>query len=159
LADLRMAMIERGGTAGPKRQIPIDLHRLLVDKDEFQNIPLENGDVLTLPTFDDRVYVLGEVRAPGPYDFRPGATVPDCMPLAGGPGVRGRFKNATVTYRDGRSVNVAQAPPLEPGAVITIPEVSVRWWQDYVTISNTIIGLIGSYAGLYLLFGGRISLG
>jgi len=35
--------------------------------------------------------------------------------------------------------------------------VSVRWWQDYVTISNAITGLISSYASLFLLFGGRIT--
>jgi protein involved in polysaccharide export with SLBB domain len=157
LADLRMAVIERGGAGGPKRQIPIDLQRLLVDKEEFQNILLENGDVFLLPPVDDRVYVLGEVRSPGPQDFRPGATIREYLTLAGGPTVRGRFKDAFVTFRDGRSIHLAQAPPLEPGAVVTIPEVSVRWWQDYVTISNAITGLITSYASLFLLFGGSFT--
>ena len=33
-------------------------------------------------------------------------------------------------------------------------EVSVKWYQDYIAISNTIIGLITAYVGLYVLFGG-----
>ncbi len=157
LADLRVAMIDRGGVAGPRRQIPVDLQRLLVDKDEFENIPLENGDIFTLAPVEDKVYVLGEVRTPGAQDYRVGATVREYLTVAGGPTVRGRFKNAIVTFRDGRSFNLTQAPPVEPGAVITIPEVSVRWWQDYVQISNAITGIISSYASLFLLFGGRIT--
>jgi protein involved in polysaccharide export with SLBB domain len=156
-ADFRVAVIDRGGAGGPRRQIPIDLQRLLVDKDEFENIPMENGDVFSLPAVEDKVYVLGEVKAAGPQDYRVGATVREYLTVAGGPTVRGRFKNAVVTFRDGRTFNLAQAPPLEPGAIITIPEVSVRWWQDYITISNAITGLISSYASIFLLFGGRIT--
>jgi protein involved in polysaccharide export with SLBB domain len=155
-ADLRMAVVDRQGVEGPRETIPIDLHRLLVDKDESQNIVLENGDVFQLPIVDDKVYVLGEVRAPGPQDYRPDLTLREYVALAGGPTVRGRFQKALVTYRDGRTFNIAQAPPLEPGAVVTIPEVSVRWWQDYVTISNAITGLITTYTGLYLLYGGTL---
>jgi protein involved in polysaccharide export with SLBB domain len=157
LADLRLAIIDRGGSGGPRRQIPIDLQKLLVEKDEFENIPLENGDVFTLPAVEDKVYVLGEIKSAGPQDYRVGATVREYLAVAGGPTVRGRFQNAVMTLRDGRTFNLAQAPPVEPGAIITIPEVSVRWWQDYVTISNAITGLITTYASLFLLFGGRIT--
>ena len=157
LADLHVAMIDRGGAGGPRRLIPVDLQRLLVDKDEFENIPLENGDVFTLPAVEDKVYILGEVKTPGIQDYRVGATVREYLAVAGGPTVRGRFQNAIVTLRDGRTFNLAQAPPIEPGAIITIPEVSVRWWQDYVVISNAITGLITSYASIFLLFGGRIT--
>ena len=33
---------------------------------------------------------------------------------------------------------MADAPPLEAGAVVTVPEVAVKWWQDYVTIASVI---------------------
>jgi protein involved in polysaccharide export with SLBB domain len=157
LADLRMALVERTGPAGPRRQIPIDLQRLLVDKEEFQNIPLENGDVFILPPVEDRVYVLGEVKQPGPQDFRPGATVREYLAYAGGPTVRARFKNASVTFRDGRTFTVAAAPPIEAGAIVSIPEVSVRWYQDYLTILTAVANVVTAYTGLYLLFGGRIN--
>jgi protein involved in polysaccharide export with SLBB domain len=157
LADLRLAVVERSATGGPRRQIPIDLQRLLVEKEEFQNIPLENGDVFILPPVEDKVYMLGEVRAPGPVDFRSGMTIREYLALAGGPTVRARFKNAVVTFRDGRSFKVDEAPPVEPGAIVSIPEVSVRWYQDYVAILSAIAGVVTSYTGLYLLFGGRIN--
>jgi protein involved in polysaccharide export with SLBB domain len=157
LADLRLAVIERSGSGGPRRQIPIDLQRLLVEKEEYQNIPLENGDVFMLPPVEDKVYVLGEAKSPGPQDFRAGLTVREYLALAGGPTVRARFKNAIVTFRDGRTFKVDEAPPVEPGAVVSIPEVSVRWYQDYVSILSAIAGVVTTYAGLFLLFGGKIN--
>ncbi len=156
LADLRMALVERSGPGGPRRQIPIDLQRLLVEKEEFQNILLENGDVFIVPPVEDKVYVLGEVKQPGPQDFRSGATLREYLALAGGPTVRARFKNAMVTFRDGRSYNVSDAPPLEAGAIVSIPEVSVRWYQDYLSILSAVAGVVTSYLGLYLLFGGGV---
>jgi len=151
-ADLRLAAVDRAGDGGPRQRIPIDLHRLLVEKDETQNIVLENGDVFTVPVAEDKVYVLGEVRAPGAVDFRPDLTPREYVAIAGGPTVRARFQNATVTLPSGRSYLMAEAPPLEPGAVVTVPEVTVRWYQDYLTIASTIAGLVTAYTGLYFIF-------
>lgn len=154
-ADLRLAVIERRSASGPVQRIPVDLRRLLVEKDETQNILLQNGDTLALPVAEDKVYVLGEVRTPGPQDFRPDLTIREYLALAGGPGSRAKVKSAFVTFRNGQSYPMAETPPLEPGAVVTVPEVSVKWWQDYVTISNVVVGLIAAYTGLFILFGGR----
>jgi polysaccharide biosynthesis/export protein len=154
-ADLSLAVIERRGQSGPVQRIPIDLHRLLVDKDEAQNILLQNGDVLTLPVVEDKVYVLGEVTKPGAQDFQPNLGVREYVTLAGGPSKRAKLTEATLTFKDGRTFALPDAPPPEPGAVITIPEVSVKWWQDYITIANAIANILTAYTGLYLLFGGR----
>ncbi|MBI4594385.1 MAG: SLBB domain-containing protein, partial [Candidatus Rokubacteria bacterium] len=151
-ADLRLAFVERAGAGGPRQRIPVDLHRLLVEKDEVQNIALANGDVLALPVVEDKVYVLGEVKSPGPLDFRPELTPREYLALAGGPTLRARFRNATVTMRSGRTYLLAEAPPLEPGAVVTVPEVQVRWYQDYVAIATVIVGLITAYTGLFFVF-------
>ena len=37
---------------------------------------------------------------------------------------------------------------------IVVPEVSVKWYQDYLAIASAIVGFISAYAGLYILFGG-----
>src|SRR5262249_1315440 len=150
-ADLHLATIDRAGDGGPRQRIPVDLHRLLVEKDETQNIRLENGDVFVLPVAEDKVYVLGEVRSPAAIDFRPDLTPREYVAIAGGPTVRGRFQHATVTLPNGRSYLLAEAPPLEPGAVVTVPEVAVRWYQDYLTIAATLAGLATAYAGIYFI--------
>ncbi len=151
-ADLRLATVDRAGDGGPRQRIPVDLHRLLVEKDETQNIMLENGDVFTIPVAEDKVYVLGEVRSPGAVDFRPDLTPREYVAIAGGPTVRARFQHATVTLPSGRSYVLAEAPPLEPGAVVTVPEVAVRWYQDYLTIAAAVAGLVTAYTGLYFIF-------
>jgi protein involved in polysaccharide export with SLBB domain len=155
--DLRLAFVDRTPSAGPPQRIPVDLHKLYVDKDETQNIALENGDALVLPVLEDKVYLNGEVRGTGAQDFRPEWTAREYIAATGGFNVRAKPEDAFVTFRSGRTYRLADAPVLEPGVTIVVPEVSVKWYQDYINISNTIIGLISSYVGLYLLFGGTTS--
>jgi protein involved in polysaccharide export with SLBB domain len=155
-ADLRLSYIDRAD-AGPAQRIPVDLHRLLVDKDETQNILVQNGDVVVLPVMEDKVYVVGEVKNPGPQDFRPDLTPREYLAAAGGPGTRAKLRSATVTFRSGRTYAMAEAPPLEAGAMITVPEVAVKWWQDYVTIASLVASLITAYTGIFVLFNGPLN--
>lgn len=154
-ADLRLAFVDRSD-AGPAQRIPVDLHRLLVEKDETQNIPIQNGDIVVLPVFEDKVYVVGEVKTPGAQDFRTDLTPREYLAAAGGPTARAKVKASTVTFRNGRTYAMAEAPPLEAGAVLTVPEVAVKWWQDYVTIASLIASLATAYTGLFLIFNGSI---
>ena len=156
-ADLRLAFIDRAGASGPRQRVPLDLHRLLVDKDEAQNVLMQNGDILTLPVIEDRVYVVGEVKTPGPQDFRPDLTPREYLALAGGPTTRAKARATTVTFRDGRTYAMAEAPPLEAGAVVTVPEVAVKWYQDYLQIAQTLASIATAYTGLYILFNGPLS--
>ncbi|MBI1846745.1 MAG: SLBB domain-containing protein [Candidatus Rokubacteria bacterium] len=155
-ADLRLALIERPGAGGPRQRIPIDLGRLLVEHDETQNVRLENGDVVLLPVTEDRVYVVGEVRSPGPFDFRTELTPREYVAMAGGPTNRAKMRATTVTFSSGRTYAMAEAPPLEAGAVVTVPEVALKWWQDYVTIAYALSQIIAAYTGIYILYRGPI---
>jgi len=153
-ADLHLAFVDRSGTTGPRQRVPLDLHRLLVEKDETQNILLQNGDVLTLPVVEDKVYVVGEVKAPGAQDFRPDLTPREYVALAGGPSNRAKMSETIVTFRTGRTYAMAEAPPLEAGTVVTVPEVAVKWWQDYLLIAQVVASLVTAYTGLFIIFGG-----
>jgi len=156
-ADLRLAFIDRSGQSGPRQRVPVDLQRLLVEKDETQNVRMQNGDILTLPVIEDKVYVVGEVKAPGAQDYRPDLTPREYLALAGGPTTRAKAKQTTVTFRDGRTFAMAEAPPLEAGAVVTVPEVAVKWYQDYLQIAQTLASIATAYTGLYILFNGPLS--
>jgi protein involved in polysaccharide export with SLBB domain len=156
-ADLRLALVERSGPTGPRQRIPIDLYRMLVDKDDAPNIVLQNGDVFMLPIVEDKIFILGEVRTPGAHEFRPDLTPREYVALAGGPTNRARLVNTVVTFRSGKTYAMADAPPLEPGAVVTVPEVAVKWWQDYLTIVTAIATLVTAYTGLYFIFNGQAS--
>jgi protein involved in polysaccharide export with SLBB domain len=155
-ADLRLAFIDRVGQSGPRQRVPIDLQRLLVEKDETQNVLLQNGDALTLPVAEDKVYVVGEVKTPGAQDYRPDLTPREYLALAGGPNSRAKLTNTTITFRSGRTYAMAEAPPLEPGAVVTVPEVAVKWYQDYLLIAQTLASLVTAYTGIFVLFNGPL---
>ncbi len=155
-ADLRLTFIDRIGTTGPRQRVPLDMQKLLVEKDETQNVLVQNGDVLTLPVVEDKVYVVGEVKSPGAQDFRPDLTPREYVALAGGPGNRAKVASTTVTFRTGRTYAMAEAPPLEPGTVVTVPEVAVKWWQDYVQIATLLASLVTAYTGIFILFGGGL---
>jgi protein involved in polysaccharide export with SLBB domain len=155
-ADLRLAFVDRTATSGPRQRVPIDMQRMLVERDETQNILLQNGDVLNLPVVEDKVYVVGEVKSPGAQDFRPDLTPREYVALAGGPGNRAKIGATTVTFRSGRTYAMAEAPPLEPGTVVTVPEVAVKWWQDYVQIAQLLASLITAYTGIFILFNGPV---
>jgi hypothetical protein len=60
-----------------------------------------------------------------------------------------------VTFPNGRTYGMSEAPPLEAGAVVTVPEVAVKWWQDYVAIASVVASLVTAYTGIFILFGGR----
>ncbi|MBI4588193.1 MAG: SLBB domain-containing protein, partial [Candidatus Rokubacteria bacterium] len=148
-ANFRRAFVERGGVSGPRQTIPVDLHRLLVEKDESQNLALQNGDVFVVPVAEDRVYVIGNVRAPGSFDYRPFYSPKDYVMLAGGPDRRAKMGAATVTFPDGKIYKAAAAPPLEPGAVVQVPVVVLMWYEDLLLIASAVACIVTAYTGLY----------
>ena len=125
-----------------------------MEKDEAQNIPLENGDALNVPILEDKVFLNGELKVTSPQDFRPEWTARDYIASSGGFSTRARPEKAFVTFKNGRTYPIALAPPLEPGATITVPEVAVKWYQDYLSIAQALASAVSAYAGLFVLFGG-----
>ncbi len=51
---------------------------------------------------------------------------------------------------------MADAPPLEPGAVVTVPEVAVKWWQDYLAIAQAVASIMLGVTGLFVIFNGPV---
>ena len=70
--------------------IKVDLTRLLDEGDLSHNISLVPGDIVYIPRADKlnqsvyKIYVEGEVKKPGVYDFQPGMTAMGACVMAGG---------------------------------------------------------------------------
>jgi len=70
--------------------IKVDLKKLLDQGDMSQNRALESGDVVYIPPektlnlADSKIYVGGEVKKPGLFDFQPGLTALSACIMAGG---------------------------------------------------------------------------
>lgn len=70
--------------------IKVDLKKLLDQGDMTQNRALESGDVVYIPlqkalnVAESKVYVGGEVKKPGLFDYQPGLTALNACIMAGG---------------------------------------------------------------------------
>jgi polysaccharide export outer membrane protein len=93
------------------RTLSLDLFRAIQQGKPEQDFILDDGDVVFVPTFDqnnNRVYVFGEVEAPGAYDYT-GAEMRlfDAISEAGG----------TTIYASQRNTKVVRGDPTRPEVI------------------------------------------
>lgn len=118
----------------------VDLKKLLDQGDMSQNITLRSGDVVYIPfqkslhLAESKIYVDGEVKKPGIYDYQPGMTAMYACILAGGfdrfaaPNrtriIRKEGDKLVIIKVDLDDVREGKAPDVElkPGDRIHVPE-------------------------------------
>ncbi len=103
---LEYALITR--IVGPEKRreaIPVNLRRIVVEKDAAADVPLEPEDVLTV--YRDSAFreektamVGGEVRDPGEFEILPGMRVSDLVKLAGDLTRNASLKEAELSRKD-----------------------------------------------------------
>jgi len=120
--------------------LKVDLQRLLDKGDLSANPALQPGDVVYLPpqkslnVGESKIYVEGEVKSPGIFDFQPGMTALNACIQAGGfdrfaaPNrtriIRGKGENVEIIKINLDKVKDGALPdvPLQPGDRIHVPE-------------------------------------
>lgn len=142
-ADPKRAFLVRGST-----RLPVDLDRLIQEGDLSQNLTLEAGDTLTIPEGilvlngtsaqvidSSSVFVMGEVKRPGPYPRAESLTVLKLMAMVGGFTDFAAPNRTTLIRQEGskkveRRINVKdimsdptnnEDVPLKPGDVLVVP--------------------------------------
>lgn len=139
-ADQVMAGRKAEELAATIEPLRVDLKRLLDQGDMTANIQLQPGDLVYIPlekaldVAQTKIYVEGEVKKPGHYDWQPGMTAMNACILAGG---FDRFaapnRARIIRQREGEVITIdinlkdvrqgkIPDPPLEPGDRIYIPE-------------------------------------
>jgi polysaccharide export outer membrane protein len=129
-----------GEANGSQTPESIDLERLLEQGDMTANVLLEPGDVVYIPLekslelVGPKIYVEGEVRNPGIYDFRTGLTAMNACIMAGGfaefaaPNrtriIRQKGEELKIVRINLNDVKDGEIPDieLEPGDRIHVPE-------------------------------------
>lgn len=139
-ADQVMAGRKAEELAATIEPLRVDLKRLLDQGDMTANIQLQPGDLVYIPlekaldVAQTKIYVEGEVKKPGLYDWQPGMTAMNACILAGGfdrfaapnrAKIIRRQNGETITIevnlKDVRQGKIAD-PPLQAGDRIHIPE-------------------------------------
>jgi protein involved in polysaccharide export with SLBB domain/capsular polysaccharide biosynthesis protein len=158
LADFQKSFLARGG-----KRYPLNFEKLFQDGDLSQNVPIEPGDYIYLPSTDVKeVYVVGEVRLPGAVTYNPDMTIMAAITERGGYTersykakvvvVRGSLNNPqtfavnTHAILDGKEVNFK----LEPRDIIFVnsrPFIKVEELAD-LAATAFIQSLITSWVGV-----------
>jgi protein involved in polysaccharide export with SLBB domain len=138
-ADLSNAYIERLVIGGGSRRgkLAVDLRRVIFEGDSTGNYEMMNSDVLVVPPINTLVYVEGEVTTPNAYAFTPNQRFQDYLGMAGGPTNYANMGRAYI-QRAARRIGARDNPVVEPGDIVMVPRMTIKWWQDYVSIISAI---------------------
>ncbi len=139
----------------------VDLKTLLNDGNLAMNIRLARNDLVYMPDATDRtVYVMGEVRRPGPFRLTPDMTLVDAYALAGGATEDATeshielVRSVTGAHRELRLKDVLEGPQklnyrLEDGDIIYVPRRTMAKFGYVLQKIGALAGfaVIGAAAG------------
>ncbi|WP_158748399.1 SLBB domain-containing protein [Acidobacterium sp. S8] len=104
--------------------------------DSLPDLPLEDGDVFTVPPHPATVNVVGAVYDQNSFLFTPNRRVGDYLKLAGGPGRDADKKHMFIIRADGSVIsrtttsgawgNTFEAAQMNPGDTVIVPEKTFR---------------------------------
>lgn len=107
-----------------KKIIDIDLYALIIKADAKQDILLQNGDVISIPTIGKKIHVVGEVKFPGTFIITNGMTVAKAIAIAHGVTNQGDIDGVTVRrVIDSKEVelDVTLDDELQPDDIVEVP--------------------------------------
>lgn len=144
LADLRHSFLIRDG-----RMLPVDFRRLLTEGDQSQNVALEPGDYIYLPSsLAQEIYVFGAVNSPKAVGFRDRVTLVSAIAAARDvrPGarvgqvliLRGSLQSPAVYLVDYEAIRRGLAPDVDlaPRDIVWVPD---KPWSDLEKYSRTVL--------------------
>ncbi len=147
------------------QHIPVNFEKLFLHGDLSQNLPLEPGDYLYLPTgIEPTVYVLGEVRFPGTLGVTGGSSALEAVAARGGFTlrawrgrilvIRGAFPHPQTFVVDAKDVLSATAPDfaLKPNDVVYVGSRPWHKAEDLLdaAVTSVIEGSVVTFTGLHV---------
>jgi protein involved in polysaccharide export with SLBB domain len=167
-ADLQRSFVLRRGQV-----VPVDFQRLILDGDLSQNIYLQPGDFVYMPSATAKtVHVLGAVSLPGVVASSDEITLVQTIASAGGtiPDaylshvaiVRGSLTHPTISIVDYQAVVRGQAPDvvLEPHDIVYVPFTPYRTLTRYMNlILETFVETVGVNEGAHAVNSNSTSVG
>ena len=110
-------------------RIGIELPKILRNKNDRDNLILQDGDSIFIPRYSGVVHVTGAVNSPIAVAYVPGRDLPWYVRAAGGPAVRADLGRAYVTQPNGKVEAAVKRrflpdahPKPRPGGVVYVPE-------------------------------------
>ena len=110
-----------------------------------QSLVLQHGDILTIPSITDSVYVQGAVFRPGPYPYYPNFSAQDYAGLAGPTENAAGLKGIRVRHASSGKVEHGPDAPVYPGDTIEVRVSRRILYKDYLQIAATILGQVFTF--------------
>ncbi len=143
-AAMRSAVLIRRASG---QTVALDLDKLMVRGDRTVNAGVEPGDIIMVPTLQNRVLIFGAVRAPGGYDIEENTRLADAIAIAGGPVDRAHTSQVGLirTGADGKPAvtqvnfdqvvrgNAQQNVALQNGDILFVPPDNRVRWTDILS--------------------------
>jgi polysaccharide export outer membrane protein len=155
-ADIRRIQLIRKGES-----YLINLYDILEKADENQNVIIDNGDVVNipeLPTYGERVYVLGEVNSQGVYPLKQAQDLLAALSLAGNYTRLAKEENTLIVrgYEPGkpplvmmadvkallRKADLSQNIRLKDGDLVYVPRMLIGDINDWIINMTPLLELL-----------------
>jgi len=124
-ADLTAAYLARKGGSVMK----LDLKDYL-SPEPSKDLPLENGDELTIPYLATKITVGGEVNQPGEFPYSGDLSIVQYIGLAGGPTRDGSVDRIVIYSPDGRVRHAGRDSRVYGGEVIVVKRSTYKLFAD-----------------------------
>ena len=120
--------------------VGIDLEKALAAPGSDADIVLRDGDVISVPTYNGTVRVMGAVLYPNSVTYRVGKKMKYYANAAGGYDNRARKNRAFVIYMNGMVASGTSAE-IRPGCIIIVPSKAysepIKWSEVVGLVSST----------------------
>jgi polysaccharide export outer membrane protein len=144
--------LKRKNGNGDFAEYKLRLYDVFVENADAKDMPLENGDIISVPAIKSYVYVYGEVARSGTFGYVEGQRLSDYINIAGGPTDRANLSGVTVTRQENGKPKVynidasqiirqgmtANDIEVIPGDVISVPG-NFFYFSDFASFANTIL--------------------
>lgn len=135
-ADMSQFTLENG-------DVIVVQHKFLIKHKFDYNVKKLPNDNIFYPAYEDKVFVIGGVKAPGAFAFNQYYTLRQYMTLAGGTTVMAKRGKIRVIRPDGTMVKAPKGEydgVINPGDTIVVPEKSIPN-QFYISLMTTIASI------------------
>lgn len=138
-ADLILQWVERARKVEPTGQV------VIAQAAARDNLLLENGDVVRIPTRDGLVLIGGEVLFPSSVAHEPQLKVRDYLARAGGYTQNADSSRLVLARRDGSFTEVAESATVRSGEeILVLPKLDVKSRQIWKELLQSVYQLVFS---------------
>ncbi len=132
--------------------VSVDFEKLLNDLDASQDIILQTGDVIVVPSVLKTVYVYGQVAVPGNVAFVDGEGVEYYVKKAGGFTDHARSGDVMIIKRGSRQWLSPSETKVEEGDYIWVPKTPDRSFGYYMTVGSQAAAIVSAAVSIILVF-------